>query len=293
MKQEILEYLVRSCVKEVLNQVQGTPVNARDFHQDSQGMWCKTCGNKGNVTKLPNGATAYSCGNTTCPSYRNLQKQGRLEEMGIDEVEDPTKGAPAPPEAGQGTADAPEIPKEPQEEPTEEPEDLPPSPELKGIKFVSPSNKAKLIDQSKNLRPGDEAALERSLFRIASTSDGPSAKVALATRRAVQDALKNPNTPLFLYLGKYDPESEEIFLLADKSLQVAKDSSISPSELTIAPVPDIPPSSQFDARGASTPELMQRQIDRGEYGAMTPRRGIDENLHKAIKRIVNEVISNP
>ncbi len=340
MKKELLEYLVRSCVREVLDQVQGAPANARDFHQDSQGMWCKTCGNKGKLVKLPNGETAYSCGNTTCPSYRNLQRQRRLEEGeeadsmddqdqeskanadhkdrerrkakknangGKDdfarqhqdfkdryaEVEDPTKGAPAPPEAGQGTADTPEIPKEkePQAEPSAEPEGPPPSPELKGIKLLNPKDKSKLIDQGKYLKPGNDAALERSLFRTASTLAGPSAKVALSTMRAVKDALKNPSAPLFLYLGKYDPNSDEIFLMADKSLQVAKDSSVSPAELTGTPIPDIPPSSQFDPMAASTPELGQRMVDRGEYGSMTPRRGIDEKLHRAIKKIVNEVIN--
>ncbi len=331
MKTELMEYLVRICVKEVLDQVQGAPVNANEFHRDEQGVWCKTCGNKGKAVKLPNGDTAYSCGNSTCKAYRNLVSRGRLEECDEDDQEShseheeeeggkklkvkikPDKvslkigeqdsGELAPPAGGLGTGDAPALPKEPgpgfdepeKEEPKEEPEEAPPTPapEKQGIKLINPRDKSRIVNLSNTIKPGNDQALETALFNAAARIAGNKVKVANSTMRQVKSALQSPGTSLFLYLGKYDEASEEIFLMADKSLQVAKDSSVPPTEITGTPISSLSPGA-FNPRSATDAELIKRAAaqSRGQLG-MTPRHGIgiDEQFKSVVEKIVNEVLN--
>lgn len=223
MKQELLEYLIRHCVKEVLSQ--------------------------------------------------------------MNEADNDTVGASAPPADGQGTADQPPVPKGeelPNEKPSEpETPAAPPSPNLKGVVFINPKDKAKL--QKLQIQGGNDAALERNLYQQAARMVGPNVKIALSTLRMVKDALKNPNTTTYLYLGKYDPNSEEVFLMADKSIQVAKDSSITSAEMVGTPI------STFNPQ-----DKIAQAVDDTDYAAarrtQTPRYGIDEQLTKVIKKMVNEVL---
>jgi hypothetical protein len=211
----------------------------------------------------------------------------------VNEADDDTKGAPAPPADGQGTADQPAVPKEPtrpHENPSEP--ETPPSPELKGVVLVNPRDKSKL--RSVPLRFTNDAALERDLHRLGATIAGTGVKTALSATRAVKDAIKNPNSPAYLYVGKYDPNSDELFLMADKSLQVAKDASVPPSELTGASVSPIVPS-EYDPLVASAGDVAQRMTAAGQ----TPRPEIpedpedteelNEGLKTAIKKMITEV----
>ena len=266
MKPELLEYLVRHCVREVLAQTK---------------------------TDKKTQPTQLSQGMTKDEAIEFLKAKGYSDEKinklvgkvnGVDEVEDPTKGAPAPPEAGQGTADQPEIPKDKPDEPLQDEPTPPPSPELKGVVFVNPKDKAKL--QKVQVQGQDDASLERSLHQQAARIAGSRVKISISTSRMVKDALRNPNTAVYLYLGKYDPNSEEIFLMADKSLQVAKDSSIPSSEMTGAPVSSLAPS-DFHPQTAGAGEFAQRMTAQAQG---TPRRGIDEKLVKMIRRSINEVL---
>lgn len=222
MKQELLEYLVRQCVREVLTQVR--------------------------------------------------------------EAGDETKGAPSPPADGLGTADQPPIPKDKETEPTPPEEPQAPTPNLKGIVFVNPKDKAKL--QKVQLQGRDDASVERELHSVAAKLAGSKVKIALSTSRAVKDALRNPNASLYLYLGKYDPESDEVFLMADKSLQVAKDASIQPGEMTGLPTSTLPPN--YKSYGGMDDTEYQAAL--AQRGKPTPRYGIDENLTKVIRKMVNEVL---
>jgi hypothetical protein len=101
----------------------------------------------------------------------------------------------------------------------------------------------------------------------------------------VKGALSSPNTAVYLYLGKYDPESQEIFLMADKSLQVAKDQSISPAELTGTPT-SMPAAAQFDPTIATAGQFAQRMKAGGQ--TQVPR--VDEKLVKVIRKMVNEML---
>jgi len=267
MKPELLEYLVRQCVREVLSQTK---------------------------TEKPAQPSSPKQGMTKDEARKFLKAKGYSDEKinklvgkvnGVDEVEDPTKGAPAPPEGGQGTADQPEIPKDPSaaNEKPSEPETPPPSADLKGVVLVNPKDKAKL--EKITIRGQDDASIERDLHREGSRRAGSQVKVALSTIRMVKDALRNPNSATYLYLGKYDPNSEEIFLMADKSLQVAKDSTVPPAELTGTPVATLPPQ-DFHAATASATDFGQRMATQGQ----TPKYGIDEKMSSMIRKAVNEVL---
>lgn len=205
------------------------------------------------------------------------------EVIGQVREEEELKGAAAPPASGLGTADQPEIPKEdpkPEETP-QEPET--PSVTPKGAILVNPRDKSKL--QPIQIPSGGDSAIERTLHKAAAAVAGPHVKVALLAQRMAREAIKNPNVSVYFYLGKYDPNSEEIFLMADKSLQVAKDSSVPPTEIG-APVGQVVPS-QFDASTANAGEYAKQL----STGAQKPAYGIDENLKKAVKKMVDEILN--
>ena len=280
MKKELLEYLVRHCVKEVLAQVsEGDSVTGpSDFYKDEKGYWCKKCGSQGKKDSIS--------GKITCIDSR-CSNSGKIK-LKFKEVEDPTQGAPAPPEAGQGTADQAGIPSD-KDTSTDtqlpsEPETPPVSPDIKGIQLINPKDKARL--EKVTLQGKDDATLERELHKIGAQRAGSRIKVAISTIRMVKDALRNPNTATYLYFGKYDPNSDEVFLMADKSLQVAKDSSVPSTEILGTPVTQVAPP-DFDPLTANTPDFTQHVTTAGKP---SPKYGIDETLSKTIKKIVNEIL---
>lgn len=247
MKQELLEHLIRMCVREVIEQVQ---------EED--------------------------------------EKDTKPEEPKDDGE---TKGAPAPPADGQGTADQPEIPKDKPTEPmgdldkkdekpaapSDEPE-VPAPTDLKGVILVNPRDKSDLKKVPLKAT-ADDATLERNLHRLAATLAGSHVKIAISTQRMVKDVLKNPSGATYLYLGKYDPSSDEIFLMADKSLQIAKDSSISPAELSGTPVAQVAPT-DFHAMTATPDDFANRM----QYGAQKPTYAVNEDFKRAVKKMVREIL---
>jgi len=290
MKQELLEYLTRYCVREVL----------RQLNEESESNTCQKCKGKGyfsgTLRNHGSGENVYheaipcdfpGCHDGKVDRAENQHAQGIGPCPHLKEADDETKGAPAPPADGQGTAEQPEIPKDKDTTPEKpsEPETPPsdPTPTLTGIRMVDPRDKSRLDLQK--IRGGSDSALERELYQIASSKAGPRTKVALATTRTVKSVLNNPHASLFLYLGKYDPESDEIFLMADKSLQIAKDQSISPAELTGTPT-SMPVSTQFDPITASPTQLSRRM----QSGGQTQVQNVDERLVKVIRKMVNEML---
>lgn len=214
MKQELLEYLIRHCIREVLAQV--------------------------------------------------------------NEIEpEPTKGAAAPPADGQGTADQPAAP----EKKTPQMPEPPVSPQMKGIMFVNPRDKARL--QKIQIQSMDDAGISRELHRIATEMGGARVKVGESALALSKEVARNKSGPLYLYLGKYDPESEEVFLMADKNLNVAKTNSVSMAEVPSGGIHNPP-----------MPQAHTSPDTEGEYAARLPRTNetIDENLQKLIKKVINEVL---
>jgi hypothetical protein len=125
---------------------------------------------------------------------------------------------------------------------------------------------------------------------------GPRAKVSLGAKRLAREAASNPNAKIFFYFGKTDPESEEVFLMADKSLQIAKDESVDPSELQ--GVPSSQPSNPDDISADYDRHNLNHMDDR-QYNAYqaqkirgTPRYGIDEQTHQMIKKAVNKILDS-
>lgn len=192
----------------------------------------------------------------------------------VDE-EDDTIGAPSPPAAGLGTADQPALPKV-------VPSELPSVPPKKGVVLVNPRDKSKLLPVP--FRYTNDAQLERDLFRLGAALAGSKVKTSLNAMKMVRDSVRNPSMPVYLFVGKYDPESEEIFMMADRDLNTAKENSIPPSEL-IGPFLSAP-SNVFEPLSAEPGEFAARLASGGKI----PRREVDE-LKKAIKRMVKEIFS--
>lgn len=149
-----------------------------------------------------------------------------------DAADPETVGAPAPPEAGQGTADQPEIP---QAGPN-------PLAQPKGLFYVNPArarDEQYKGDQIKNLAGKEIAQVERELYRIASRSGGPRLKVAAQTLRDIPKVLAGQAPALYLYIGAKGPEhandpqvnptpeeGEDIKLFPAPTLQAAKKLSV-------------------------------------------------------------------
>lgn len=124
-------------------------------------------------------------------------------------LEDETVGAPAPPAAGQGTADTPAIPKDQN------------TMAGTGLYFINPkkNNEAQKI----NIQYTNDFELEKQLYRLASAAAGPKVKVSGAALRTAKQAKVSP---VYLYIGKYDVDSEDVFLLATKNQAEAKSNSL-------------------------------------------------------------------
>lgn len=123
MKQELLEYLVRACSREVLRQLNegpetiaqmhgGSVVNQNEFYTDKHGTWCGQCGGSANSKVLKNNPLtyAYTCGNERCVNHTYPPNQTAFNAQQTNEGDPAIKGASAPPADGQGTADQPPIP---------------------------------------------------------------------------------------------------------------------------------------------------------------------------------------
>lgn len=278
MKPELFEHLVRLCAREVLEQI-----------NENDEPICSAC--QGSGEGQHDGSKCSTCGGSGRKNYKKKLTKRNDPDYDYD-LDDPLKegdpeikGAAAPPADGQGTADTAEIPNEEPEIPEKptEPETPPPSSDLKGIVIVNPRDKAKL--DKVNIQGKDDGSIERELHKVGAIRAGSRVKVAISTVRSVKDAMRNPNSATYLYLGKYDPNSDEIFLMADKSLQVAKDASIDAAELTVSPIsPASTP--EFNPMSANADEFAGRMQRQGQ----SPVHGMDENLKKIIKKMVNECL---
>lgn len=201
---------------------------------------------------------------------------------------DDTKGAASPPSGGLGTADVPAIPNKPEDPvepniPTTPKEPEVPQPKLKGILFIDPKDKSKR--EKIQLKSHDDASIERELHKLARRHDGPHTKVALSAIRLSKEAVKNPSSKVFLYLGKYDPMSDEVFLMGDKSEQVAKDNSV-PSSVVHTHSGEHQ-GSEFNPTTAGAGEFAQQIQQQGR----TPVHGVDEQFKKIIKKVVSEILN--
>ena len=205
-------------------------------------------------------------------------------------MEDETKGAAAPPADGQGTAEQPPIPKDadsnkdvaqsPEKKQTPEPT---PEPSWKGINFVSPFDKSQIIPIE--VKAADDASVQRAIYDVVSKHVSPKVKLSISAVRKALAAANQPEAATFLYVGQTDPDSNEFFVMADNSLQLAKDSS--------APAEIVPrghqkySGSKFDSTQATHGDYLTRMSS----GGQTTPTGIDEQVKKLIKQLVNQALN--
>ena len=301
MKTELLEYLVRQCVREVLDQVE-EEANASKLKSSNIG---KGDGKEPAKQKV-----------TVKPFIKGKKSKVNITKLNEEEVP-PDPSAEQGPEAGAQSEPEPVKPEEPTtpekpEEPTEKPQRIP-----KGALLLNPKDKSK--PEPIKWQGRDDASIERTLHQAAASIVGSRTKVSLGAKRMARELVANPNTTAFFYFGKIDPESEEVFLLADKSLQIAKTNSIPSGELMGTPVVSRPPAkyrsytgdegdeppppsnpdnkySGWMTRGKIAPTATPRYgIDEPEPPTETPRYAIDEHelnesATKLIKRMVNQIL---
>lgn len=287
MKTELLEALVRQCVREVLGQIE-EEANASKLKSSGIGKEDGKEPVKQKVTVKP-----FKTGKKSKVNITKLNEEEAPQDPSAE------KGPETPPEEPKApeTPEKPAAPKTPEE--PEEPEKIQRIP--KGAVLLNPKDKSKL--QPIKWIGRDESAIERTLHQTAVSVAGPRTKVSLGAKRMARELVSNPNTTAFFYLGKTDPESEEIFLMADKSLQVAKEGSVQPGELTGTPV--ISPTHSYPVYGqqndlerdTSPDSKYSDWMTRGKITpTATPRYGVDEpeafneSATKLIKRMVNQIL---
>lgn len=295
IRTELLEALVRQCVREVLDQV--------DERVDGDG---KPIDQSSDIGKSDNKKPKKIKAKWLPPSKFkvDIKKTTKINEEEQDQKDKPAKPAPSP--------DAKEEPSS-QPEPKGEPSDKGDAPEpektelpkatIKGPVFVNPKDKSNL--KPVRLQGRNDTEIERSLHQIAASVAGSKTKVSLGAKRMAREAAKNPSASIFFYLGKMDPESDEIFLMADKSLQVAKDDSVQPGEIT--GMPSQPTSNPiYKARAWDDPEPQANPdskyagwMSRGKIApTATPRyggddydpQGLNESAKSMIKKVVNQIL---
>lgn len=206
---KLLEYLVKQCTKEVLDQIAEEKKIKVKFAKEKE-------------TEIP---VKHKIQTTVGKDSKFRPKVRRVSEA--DEPSPTPPAAPSPePSAPSSDSNASEKPKSKRggaRTKTVEPK------AATGASIINPRDKSQL--DPIHFIGRDDNSVERSLFNAASRIAGPKVKISLGAKRLGRESASNPNVPVFFYLGKMDPESEEIFLMADKNMQIAKDDSVQPTEL--------------------------------------------------------------
>lgn len=130
--------------------------------------------------------------------------------------EQDTIGAPAPPAGGLGTADQPAL----------DQGGTGMTPDARGIWYVDPKNPNKPIKVQ--IRSQDPASLERELRAIAK-SGGQGMKVSADALQKVPQVVANPNSVIYLYVGKKNPADTLPTLMTAPSYQRAKTATFNPN----------------------------------------------------------------
>jgi hypothetical protein len=264
---KLLEYLVKQCTKEVLDQI-----------AEEQKLKVKFAKEK--ATEVP---VKHKIAATIGKDTKFKPKVKKLSES--DEPEAQQSAQPSTP-SSQPSSQPPKSkePEQPEEPEAQEQEPVPPS--TAGPVLINPKDKSKL--QPVKFSGRDDGSIDRTLHDVASRIAGPKVKVSLGAKRLAREAASNPNAKIFFYLGKMDPESDEIFLMADKSLQIAKEESIQSSEIQGTPVLSGTPSS-LNIPGMNDVEYDAYQAQQ-KRGGLKPRYGLSENAENIIKKAIHKIL---
>jgi hypothetical protein len=259
MRTELLEALVQQCVREVLDQI-GEEANASKIKSSGIGK---------DDNKQPAKQKVI-----VKPFIKGKKKKVNIKKLNEEEEpKDPSKG----PEAAAPSSPKPAKPEEPK--PEEPAQRIP-----KGASVLNPKDKSKL--QPIRWQGRDESSIERTLHQVAVSIAGSRTKVSLGAKRLAREVVANPSATAFFYFGKTDPESEEVFLMADRSLQIAKDDSVQPGDLTRTPVSTIPPG--YLNYGSMNDDEYTNYMNTRDQAK--PRYGIDEGAKGLIKKMVNQIL---
>jgi len=263
---KLLEYLVKQCTKEVLDQI-----------AEEQKLKIKFAKEKEKEIPIKH--------KISVAGGKDVKFKPKVKKISeSDEPEAQQSAQPSTPSAQPSTQPTTPEPQEP--ETHEEPEQEPAPKPTTGPVLINPKDKSKL--QPVKFIGRDESSIDRTLHDVASRIAGPKVKVSLGAKRLAREAASNPNAKIFFYLGKMDPESEEIFLMADKSLQIAKDESIQPTEIQgTASSSAIPASLNIAGMTDAEYDAYQAQKKRG---GLTPRYGLSEKTEKLIKKAIHQIL---
>ena len=255
---KLLEYLVSQCTKEVLDQISEEKKLKVKFSKEKDSKF------KPKIIKL---------------KPKKLKESEEPSSKPTPQASSPSLPSGQPP-----TPDEPEAPESPDgSEP--EPEEIPQP--TTGPVLINPKDKSKL--QPIKFPGRDDSTIERTLYDMAVRIAGSKVKVSLGAKRLAREAASNPNAKIFFYLGKMDPESEEIFVMADKSLQIAKNESIQPSEIQGIPSFDKTPS-YHDIDGMRDSDLFAYRADKIRGKPRYDTGGLTEETHQMIKKAINKIL---
>jgi len=307
---KLLEYLVSQCTKEVLDQISEEKKLKVKFSKEKDTkfkptvkhlkkpqneIWGDVAAGAASVLALPAIAAGKetwdnwknrkckTCGNPkskcTCNPKDKVKESDEPSSKPTPQVSSPSLPSGQPP-----TSDEPEAPESPDaSEP--EPEEIPQP--TTGPVLINPKDKSKL--QPIKFPGRDDSTIERTLYDMAVRIAGSKVKVSLGAKRLAREAASNPNAKIFFYLGKMDPESEEIFVMADKSLQIAKNESIQPSEIQGIPSFDKTPS-YHDIDGMRDSDLFAYRADKIRGKPRYDTGGLTEETHQMIKKAINKIL---
>jgi hypothetical protein len=267
---KLLEYLVKQCTKEVLDQITEEQKLKIKFAKEKE----KEVPIKHKISVAGGKDVKFN------PKVKKISESDEPEAQQSSQPSTPSsQPSIQPPKPNE--PEQPEEPEAQEQEPTPKP--------TSGPVLLNPKDKSKL--QPVKFAGRDEGSIDRTLHDVASRIAGPKVKVSLGAKRLAREAASNPNAKIFFYLGKMDPESEEIFLMADKSLQIAKDESIQPTEIQGTSTLSGTPSS-LDIGGMSDAEYdaYQGQMKRGGLKPRHDIGGLTEETRRIIKKSINKIL---
>jgi hypothetical protein len=148
------------------------------------------------------------------------------------------------------------------------------TPKSIGIYFINPK-KLFAPPELKVFKFQTDPQLERDLHKVASAIMGPSVIVAANTLRSVKNFIQNPIQSIYLYIGKQNDESGELYLLADKNYYSAKGKSVGPETVEQQP---------------PEPNVGQKEPETGNRSQTTAPK-IDE-IKLYIKKLIKESIKH-
>jgi len=251
IKKQLLESLIRVCAKEVLSQLNEAKKKSKKCKCGKELILgtteCKECMEEAGLTSEAQLKKGETIADTSDKRHTGIDKMTNDENdpttPEIKEEDSETVGAA---QAGSGDSvdietDTPKIDTEPTEKETPTKKE-----KLKGIVLLTPEGELRSVPFR---QWADDASIERTLFRVGSSIGGKKVKIAISTMNKVRKGMSD-KTPTYVFLGKYDPNGEELFVMADRDLNSAKEQAAKPEEISGDESSEINPDNQFITHAA-------------------------------------------